>query len=332
MDGRLTLSSFSLSCRIEVQELSRDRALFDLIGVDAAVANALRRLLLAELPCMAIEKVVVFQNTSIVPDEVLAHRLGLLPLKADPRRFAFTEGQQSELNTLVFTLDVACSRVSAASDTAAAEDRFAHSLVTSADVQWQPQGRQAEELRQAEPAVYYPDIVIAKLRPGQSIECEMHAEKGTGERSTRSVCASSRHKPLPRCAALRSLPLCCCVLQEPGGDGFVPHAARRPHCAACDRRQGEAAQSQMPDGRVRHRGHRRRGGGRRMWRCSALWWLGRATARCAASAYAGLAGASSCSCAGGATISCSASRRRAPIRRSWQSRRPYACSRPRHRR
>lgn len=37
---------------------------------------------------MAIEKVHVYNNTSIMQDEVLAHRLGLIPLKADPRQFA----------------------------------------------------------------------------------------------------------------------------------------------------------------------------------------------------------------------------------------------------
>jgi DNA-directed RNA polymerase I and III subunit RPAC1 len=36
---------------------------------------------------MAIEKVNLYQNTSILPDEVLCHRLGLVPLKVDPRLF-----------------------------------------------------------------------------------------------------------------------------------------------------------------------------------------------------------------------------------------------------
>lgn len=38
---------------------------------------------------MAIEKVFIFNNTSFIQDEVLAHRLGLIPLKADFRRFSF---------------------------------------------------------------------------------------------------------------------------------------------------------------------------------------------------------------------------------------------------
>jgi len=38
---------------------------------------------------MAIERVLIAQNNSMMPDEMLAHRLGLVPLKADPRLFDY---------------------------------------------------------------------------------------------------------------------------------------------------------------------------------------------------------------------------------------------------
>lgn len=41
---------------------------------------------------MAIEKVLIANNTSVVQDEVLAHRLGLIPIKADPRLFEYLSG------------------------------------------------------------------------------------------------------------------------------------------------------------------------------------------------------------------------------------------------
>ena len=40
---------------------------------------------------MAIEKVHIYNNTSIIQDEVLAHRLGLIPIKADPRLFEYKQ-------------------------------------------------------------------------------------------------------------------------------------------------------------------------------------------------------------------------------------------------
>lgn len=43
---------------------------------------------------MAVEKVFVYNNTSIVQDEILAHRLGLIPIHADPRLFEYkSEGE-----------------------------------------------------------------------------------------------------------------------------------------------------------------------------------------------------------------------------------------------
>ncbi|VDL64981.1 unnamed protein product [Nippostrongylus brasiliensis] len=60
---------------------------FDLVNVEAPIANALRRVLLAEVPTMAFEKIYLYQNTSVIQDEVLCHRIGLLPLKVDPRKF-----------------------------------------------------------------------------------------------------------------------------------------------------------------------------------------------------------------------------------------------------
>lgn len=39
---------------------------FDMIGVDPAIANALRRILIAEVPTVAIEHVFMINNTSII--------------------------------------------------------------------------------------------------------------------------------------------------------------------------------------------------------------------------------------------------------------------------
>ena len=46
---------------------------------------------------MAIEKVYIANNTSVIQDEVLAHRLGLLPIKVDPRLFDYKSGMQQNL-------------------------------------------------------------------------------------------------------------------------------------------------------------------------------------------------------------------------------------------
>jgi DNA-directed RNA polymerase subunit D len=52
-------------------------------GVDVPFMNALRRIMLTEVPSMAIDDVVILENSSILQDEILAHRLGFVPLRTD---------------------------------------------------------------------------------------------------------------------------------------------------------------------------------------------------------------------------------------------------------
>lgn len=52
-------------------------------GVDVPFMNALRRIIISEVPCMAVDDVVILENSSILQDEMIAHRLGLIPLKTD---------------------------------------------------------------------------------------------------------------------------------------------------------------------------------------------------------------------------------------------------------
>ena len=61
--------------------------MFEIIGIDVPLAKALKRILIAEIPTMAIEKADMWQNTSVIPDENLAHRMGLIPIDVDVSRF-----------------------------------------------------------------------------------------------------------------------------------------------------------------------------------------------------------------------------------------------------
>ncbi len=78
---------FKSKFQIYIVSETDEELVFDMVGIDAPIANALRRILLAEVPSMAIEAVYIYANTSIIQDEILAHRMGLIPLNADPRLF-----------------------------------------------------------------------------------------------------------------------------------------------------------------------------------------------------------------------------------------------------
>jgi len=70
---------------VEIEVLQKDDKNIRLLvrGVDIPLVNGLRRAVISEVPCMAIDEVVVIENSSILQDEIIVHRLGLIPLKTD---------------------------------------------------------------------------------------------------------------------------------------------------------------------------------------------------------------------------------------------------------
>ena len=66
---------------IKIGEMNRDRMQFKVEHVESSFANGLRRVMLAEVPILAIDNVEVFRNDSVLHDEMLVHRLGLVPLE-----------------------------------------------------------------------------------------------------------------------------------------------------------------------------------------------------------------------------------------------------------
>lgn len=91
LDEPFDIKTFKKKFSVVLIRYDKNEIEFDLIGIHPFLVNAFRRIMLSEVPSMAIEKVHIINNTSIIQDEVLAHRLGLIPLKADPRLFDFKE-------------------------------------------------------------------------------------------------------------------------------------------------------------------------------------------------------------------------------------------------
>jgi len=79
-----------ISMKIRILNKSNEKLSFVLEDSNPAFANALRRSI-RNVPTMAIEIVDIENNTSGLYDEVIAHRLGLIPLKFDPKLFVLKE-------------------------------------------------------------------------------------------------------------------------------------------------------------------------------------------------------------------------------------------------
>ena len=143
-------------------------------GFPLVYVNALRRFAMNEVPVMAIDDVVVIENTSALYDELISHRLGLVPLKTDLESFVLPELCKCES-------DLGCvnCRVLLVLDIEA-EDKpltvYSGDLVSDGEI--------------VKPTSI--NIPILKLGPKQKIKLEAYAKLGQGKNHAKWIptCAS----------------------------------------------------------------------------------------------------------------------------------------------
>ncbi|PRW20693.1 DNA-directed RNA polymerases I and III subunit RPAC1 [Chlorella sorokiniana] len=143
-------------------------------------------------------------------DEVLSHRLGLIPLKVDPRLFQYKskEDAPSEQNTIVLKLKVECRRLP--------NGALENDKVYFSALQWLPEGSEMPDetscrFASSQAALVpegvrpvHADILVAKLRPGQAIELECHCIKGVGDEHAKwSPVATTWYRLMPEVVLLQ---------------------------------------------------------------------------------------------------------------------------------
>ncbi|KAI9216186.1 RNA polymerase 1-1, isoform CRA_b [Blastocladiella britannica] len=207
-DDSWDLEHWKHQFRLVMHRATPSRLEFDMIGVSATVANTLRRILIAEVPTMAFEEVYVRTNTGIMTDEILCHRLGLIPIRADPDKFEerLAGETPTDGNTIVFDLDVTCSVNPSVPATAPLSERHLNRIVTTEHLQWVPQGDQPDLFAMDPIRPVSKDIVITKLNPGESISLQLHAKKGTGRDHAKfSPVGTASYRILPEIHLLRDI-------------------------------------------------------------------------------------------------------------------------------
>ncbi|XP_031435300.1 DNA-directed RNA polymerases I and III subunit RPAC1 [Clupea harengus] len=207
-DDKWDFQKFKKNFRIDIVQMDDNTMEFDMVGIDAAIANAFRRILLAEVPTMAVEKVFIYNNTSIIQDEILAHRLGLIPIKADPRLFEYRNAgdeEGTEIDTIQLQLTVKCTRnPRAPKDSADPREIYLNHMIYSKDMKWVPIGNQADVFAEASIGPVFGDILLAQLRPGQELDITMHCVKGIGRDHAKfSPVATASYRLLPEITLLQ---------------------------------------------------------------------------------------------------------------------------------
>jgi DNA-directed RNA polymerase II subunit RPB3 len=170
---------------IEIIQIRDDYIEFYLLNADLSFANSLRRVMIAEVPTMAIDMVSIRANTSPLFDEFIAHRLGLIPLTSgDVHRFEYSRkcncNEPCESCSVQFYLKVKCEADSM-------EVTTEHIRPVNKDSSVVP--------------VRYMDqdpIIIAKLKKNQELDMHLIAKKGIGKEHSKwsPVCTVvMQHEP-----------------------------------------------------------------------------------------------------------------------------------------
>lgn len=151
---------------VEILTLKDNYIEFWLNKADLSLANSLRRIMISEVPTMAIDLVNIKANTSPLFDEFISHRLGLIPLiSTDIDKYEYSRkcecNEHCESCSVQFVLKVRCT-----------EDSME---VLSTHIS--PVGNQSVvPIKTADEP-----ILIAKLKKNQVIDMHMIAKKGIGK-------------------------------------------------------------------------------------------------------------------------------------------------------
>ncbi|KAK1358919.1 DNA-directed RNA polymerases II, IV and V subunit 3 [Heracleum sosnowskyi] len=175
MDG---IASYQRFPTVKIRELKDDYAKFELRNTDASIANALRRVMISEVPTVAIDLVEIEINSTVLNDEFLAHRLGLVPLtseRAMSMRFsrdcdACDGDGQCEFCSVEFHLRAKCIGDQTLDVTSKDLYSSDHTVVP-VDFS-DASGYENSEQR---------GIIIVKLRRGQELKLRAIARKGIGK-------------------------------------------------------------------------------------------------------------------------------------------------------
>jgi DNA-directed RNA polymerase subunit D len=147
---------------VNILERADEKIVIKFNNVPRQYVNAIRRISISEVPTLAIDDVVIFENSSVMHDEAIAHRLGLVPLLTNLDRFVMPHECDCKS-----TLGCSKCRVLLVLDSEANEKT---KVVTSEEL--------VSEDERIKPVSK--DIPIITLAPGQKLKFEAYARLGIG--------------------------------------------------------------------------------------------------------------------------------------------------------
>jgi DNA-directed RNA polymerase I and III subunit RPAC1 len=166
-----SVTDFRNAIKINIIKKTKDDLIFNVEGLDLSFMNGIRRSLLSEITTLCIDRVFFYHNSSILNDEVLSHRLGLIPLLVISELLDYFFKVTDDSNKkIIFELDIEHS-----------VNKLKKVSVYSEFLKLKLYGMHFSWLKNFRIQPVFKDILIAKLNPGQKIKCECHCKIGKGE-------------------------------------------------------------------------------------------------------------------------------------------------------